>query len=327
VKQKGMPRPTITSIGEVLVDFVSTATGSLSESPAFVKTVGGEAANVAVGLAKLGSHSVFIGKVGADSFGRYLASALKKHGVDVRRLVFDAKHNTRLAFVSLEASGERDFEFWEKIPAGEQLRLADINIASLKQSRIVNIAPFLLMKEPARTTALQVARALRGSKTAVAFDANVRLALWSSAAEARRVMLQMARLSTIVRMNEDEARFLTGKRDMHLAAHALRTLGPKLLAITLGAQGCYFQTATAEGFVAGFKVKPVDTTGCGDAFFAALLHGIAHSTSTLDDMSEGELNSICLYANAVGALTSLTRGGAEGVPYPGTIIRFLKANT
>lgn len=321
-----MARPTITSIGEVLVDFVSTATGSLSESPAFVKTVGGEAANVAVGLAKLGSHSVFIGKVGADSFGRFLASALKKHGVDVRHVVFDKNHKTRLAFVSLEASGERDFEFWEKIPAGEQLLFSDVKHSALRKARIVNIAPLLLMKEPARTTAFQVARKLQKSKTEIAFDANVRLALWHSALEAKRVMSKMAKLSTILRLNDDEAKFLTGKSDVQLAARELLTLGPKLIAVTLGANGCYFQTRRAEGLVSGYKVKAIDTTGCGDAFFAALLHGIAHSTSTLDDMSEGELSSICLYANAVGALTSLTRGGAEGVPYPGTIIRFLKAN-
>jgi sugar/nucleoside kinase (ribokinase family) len=321
-----MTRPTITSIGEVLIDFVSTATGSLTDSPGFVKTVGGEGANVAVGLAKLGSHSVFIGKVGADSFGRFLVGQLKKHHVDVRQVMFDEKHKTRLAFVSLEKSGNRDFEFWEKIPAGEQLQLSEINLAALKKSRIVNIAPLLLMKEPARTTALQVARELRKGKTEIAFDANVRLALWHSAAEAKRVMLKVAKLSTILRLNDDEARFLTAKSDVQLAARSLRKLGAKLLAVTLGANGCYFQTENAEGFVEGFKVKAVDTTGCGDAFFAALLHGIAHSTSSLEEMSADELNSICVYANAVGALTSLKRGGAEGVPYPPTVIRFLKAN-
>lgn len=299
--------------------------GSLSDSPGFVKTIGGEAANVAVGLAKLGTHSVFIGKVGADSFGRFLVTELKKHGVDVRQVVFDNEHKTRLAFVSLEKSGERDFEFWEAMPAGEQLPLSAINLMSLKKSRIVNIAPLLLIKEPARTTAFQVARALQKSETEIAFDANVRSALWNSAAEAKRVMLQMAKLSTILRLNDDEAQFLTGKSDVPSAARKLLTLGPKLVAVTIGANGCYFQTASAEAFVAGFRVKAIDTTGCGDAFFAALLHGIAHSPAAIERMSPEALNSICLYANAVGALTALKRGGAEGVPYPKDVARFLRS--
>lgn len=320
-----IPRPTITCIGEALVDLIATKPASLENATGFVKTLGGESANVAVGLAKLGSRSVFIGKIGADPFGRFLVSELKKHGVDVRQIVFDKRHKTRLAFVSLEESGERDFEFWERIPAGEQLRFSDIDFSSLRQSRIVNIAPFLLMKEPARSTAFRVARDIAKHGGEIAFDANVRLSLWHSPNEAKRVMLQMARLSTILRLNDDEAKFLTGTSDVQFAARSLRTLGPTLIAVTLGASGCYFQTASAAGFVEGFNVKAIDTTGCGDAFFAALLHGIASSSSALEEMSEDELHSMCLYANAAGALTSLKRGGAEGVPYPKDVVRFLRS--
>ena len=320
-------KPKIVSVGEVLVDFVSTSAGSLRRSPDFVKAVGGEAANVAVGLAKLGSHSVFVGKVGADSFGKYLVDELNRHGVDTRNVVFDKKHKTRLAFVSLEESGQRDFEFWESNPAGGQLQLSDIDLASLATFRIVNIAPLLLMKEPARTTAFRIAQGLQKSKAEIAFDANVRFALWHSAAEAKRVMLQMARLSTILRLNDEEAEFLTGKSDVQFAARKLLSLGPKLIAVTLGAGGCYFHTRRAEGFVSGYRLKPVDTTGCGDAFFAALMHGVAHSTSSVEKMSSDELSSICLYANAVGALTSLKRGGAEGVPYPRDVVKFIKTNS
>lgn len=320
-----MMKPTIVSIGEVLVDFVSTATGTLASSPGFVKTVGGEAANVAAGIAKLGSRSVFIGRVGDDSFGRFLVEQLKRYGVDTRQIVFDAKHKTRLAFVSLEESGERDFEFWEKVPAGEQLRFSDITLARLRKSRIVNIAPLLLLKEPARATAFRVAKEVLKNGGVLAFDANVRLALWQSASEAKRVMLQMSRLATILRLNDDEAKLLTGNPDVQFAARKLLRLGPQLVVVTLGAKGCYFFTQRAEGFVAGFNVNAIDTTGCGDAFFAAFLHGVAHATRPLTELSADELESICLYANAVGALTSLKRGGAEGAPDPAEVLGFMKS--
>lgn len=317
-------RPTITSVGEVLIDFVSTSTGSLAASLGFVKTVGGEAANVAVGLARLGSHSVFIGKVGADSFGRYLVNQLRKNGVNVREVVFDKNHRTRLAFVSLTKSGDRDFEFWEKVPAGEQLHFTDISLAVIRKSRIVNIAPLLLMREPARSTAFRIASEALELGVAIAFDANIRLSLWGSSSEAKRVMLQMIKLSSILRLNRNEAKFLTGKSDIQFAAQRLLSFGPKLVVVTLGANGCYFQTKDAEGFVSGYQVNAIDTTGCGDAFFAALIHGIAHSTRRLHELSSDELTSICVYANAVGALTSLKRGGAEGIPYPSEVMRFLK---
>ncbi len=319
--------PTITSVGEVPIDFVATAAGSLAESPGFVKTVGGEAATVAVGLAKLGSHSVFIGKVGADSFGKYLVNQLKKHGVDARGVLFDGDHKTRLAFVSLEESGERNFEFWEKAPAGAQLEFSDINLETVKKSRIVNIAPLLLMKEPARSTAFRLAREVVKCGGEIAFDANVRNALWHSLMDARRVLLRMVRLCSILKLNNEEATFLTGISNVQRAARKLLSLGPKLVVITLGAKGCYFRTNKSKDLCPGYTVHAIDTTGCGDAFFAALLQGIAHSQRSLDELSADELTSICSYANAVGALTSLKRGGAEGVPYPNDVVRFMTKNS
>ncbi|MEK7251350.1 MAG: carbohydrate kinase [Bacteroidota bacterium] len=259
--------PTITSVGEVLIDFVATTAGSLAESPGFVKTVGGEAANVAVGLAKLGSHSVFIGKVGHDSFGKYLVNQLKKHRVDARGVLFDGNHRTRLAFVSLDESCERHFEFWEETPAGEQLEFSDINLETVKKSRIVNIAPLLLTKEPGRSTAFRLAREVMKCGAEIAFDANVRLALWNSVSEAKRVMLRMVRLCSILKLNNEEATFLTGISNMQRAARKLLSLGPKLVVITRGAKGCYFRTNKRRDLCPGYTVHAIDTTGCGDAFF------------------------------------------------------------
>ncbi|MBX2990148.1 MAG: carbohydrate kinase [Bacteroidetes bacterium] len=320
----GSDSHTITTVGEAIVDFVSTAPGLLVDAPGFVKALGGEGANVAVGLAKLGSHSCFVGKVGADSFGRFLVKELEKDKVDVGGVVIDKVHRTRLAFVSLTKEGERDFEFWEKTPAGEQLLASELNSSIFKASRIVNIAPLLLPKQPARSTAFEIADDVKSSGGIVAFDANVRLGLWKSAAEAKRVMLHMARRTSVLRLNDEEATFLTGHATLERAAAKLRLLGPELVAITLGVRGSYFQAASSSGFIPGFNVKAVDTTGCGDAFFAALLHRIASVNMPIGDLSAEELTSMCRFANAVGALTSRKRGGAAAVPFPADVVRFLK---
>lgn len=314
----------ITTVGEAIVDFVSTAPGVLCDAPGFVKALGGEGANVAVGLARLGSDSRFIGKVGTDSFGRFLVRELKSNNVDTKGVVFGKHHKTRLAFVSLMKEGERDFEFWEKTPAGEQLLVSEIDSTIIKTSRVVNIAPLMLPRQPARSTAFEIAEDVKSSGGSVAFDANVRLGLWKSAAEAKRVMLHMVRRASILRLNNDEAIFLTGYATLETAAAKLRSLGPELVAITLGSKGSYFQTASFGGFVSGFSVKAVDTTGCGDAFFAALLHRLAHTNIPVGDLSAEELTSICRFANAVGALTALKRGGAAAIPFPADVARFLK---
>src|SRR5579862_2337949 len=135
----------VTCIGEAIVDFVSTKRGAaLSDAPEFLKCAGGAAANVAVGLAKLGVESNFIGKVGDDPFGRFVAQELRSHGVDISGVSYDAEHKTRLAFIALSKSGERSFEFWERDPADEHLTAADLSPAKIAKSTVVHISSFLL---------------------------------------------------------------------------------------------------------------------------------------------------------------------------------------
>ena len=94
----------------MLIDFVPTVNGvSLAAAPAFVKAPGGAPANVAVGLARLGGSSAFMGKVGEDEFGHMLADLLRDNNVDVSAVCFDKHARTALAFVTLRDDGEREF--------------------------------------------------------------------------------------------------------------------------------------------------------------------------------------------------------------------------
>jgi len=317
----------VTCIGEVLVDFVSNKSGvNLSEAPGFMKLAGGASANVAVGLAKLGIRSGFVGRVGNDSFGKFLCGELEKNGVDTSGVRSDKQHKTRLAFVSLTKSGERDFEFWENHPADEQLGITDVLLEDIARSRIVNVSSFLFLKEPARSTAMAITRHVSGHGGCVAFDPNIRLSLWKSETKAREVLLEMIIFSNILRLNEDEARFLSGTKDLKKAARKLQLLGPSLVVATLGGKGCYVHTARHSRIVKGFKVKCVDTTGCGDGFLAGLLCGILNAKEDLDNLSESDFTSICRFANAVGALTAMRYGVFDALPKLTQVKNFLKNN-
>ena len=318
--------PEITCIGEALVDFVSTKRGvPLSGAPGFLKLAGGASANVAVGLAKLGTNSAFIGKVGNDPFGKFLQMELNRNGVDASGVCFDHEHKTRLAFVSLTKSGDRDFEFWERRPADEQLLPYDLNINKVGKSKIVVMGSFLLLNEPARTSLFRIAKKLRRQGCMIAFDPNVRLTLWRSQDEARKILSRALCLSHVVRMNVEEAKFLSETDNIEIAAGKFVAMGPELVVVTFGDEGCYFKTAQHSGFMKGFSVKAVDTTGCGDGFFAALLHGIVESRKTITELLLGELASICRYANAAGALTATSHGAIPALPDSNRVKKFLKA--
>jgi len=318
------PSPDITCIGEVLVDFVSTTSGvSLSDAPAFAKETGGAPANVAVALAKLGTRSGFAGKVGDDPFGRFLARSLAEQGVDVTGLIFDTVHRTRLAFISLTTSGDRDFAFWEQHPADEQLTERDIKFSHLAGSKIIHISSFLLLKDPARSTAFQLAERLQRTGCRISFDPNLRLSLWRSSGEARRAAVHMIKFTDILRLNKEEALFLSGRKDAKSAAESFLRLGPKLVIVTYGEHGCSFHAASCHGTVPGFAVQAVDTTGCGDAFLAGVLHRLVAAGDPLANLTEAALVPLCRYANAVGAITALGYGAGSS-PKASAVEEFLK---
>jgi fructokinase len=317
--------PKVTCVGEVLVDFISTTKGtSLAGTPLFAKCAGGAAANVAAGLARLGIDTAMVAKVGDDAFGRFLRAELSRMGVRASGVTSDKTHKTRLAFVSLERSGEREFDFWQHAPADEQLTSRDLNLPALAKSAIVHIGSFLLLNNPSRSTALRTARALRAKGSQISFDPNLRLTLWKSASDARRVALAMTKLATILRLNEAEARFLTGRRSLQAAARALRELGPAVVVVTAGEEGCLLDTGHAQVFVKGYRVRAADTTGCGDAFLAGLLAGIARSNQRAGALSLASLVSICRFANAAGALCATRRGGIAAMPALSDVDTFLR---
>ena len=120
----------VVACGELLIDFVATESGvTLAQAPAFKKAAGGAPANVAVGMARLGYRAGFMGQVGDDDFGHFLADTLAESGVDVGGLRFCETARTALAFVSLRADGERSFMFYRHPSADMLWRPADADAA------------------------------------------------------------------------------------------------------------------------------------------------------------------------------------------------------
>ena len=106
----------IVTIGEVLIDLTQTGKDARG-IPQFAANPGGAPANLAVAASRLGAQTAFIGKVGADAFGRYLKEVLAENKVDVSGMAVDADHPTTMAVVSVDAAGERDFSFYRSANA------------------------------------------------------------------------------------------------------------------------------------------------------------------------------------------------------------------
>jgi len=146
----------VVTFGELLIDFVSTESGvSLIEAPGFVKAAGGAPANVAVGLARLGVSTGFVGKVGDDDFGCFLAQTLAENGVDTSALLFSDEARTALAFVSLRADGERDFMFYRHPSADMLIRPEEIDHDYIGSAKVFHYGSISLISEPSRSATSQ----------------------------------------------------------------------------------------------------------------------------------------------------------------------------
>lgn len=308
-------------LGELLIDFVPTVTPTtLIDAPAFKKAPGGAPANVAVGLARLGTTSAFMGKVGDDPFGHFLARTLAEAGVDIGPLRFATEARTALAFVSLKPDGDREFMFYRHPSADMLFTAAEVDRAAIRGARLLHYGSISLIDEPVRGATLEAIAVARAAGLTVSCDPNLRLALWPDRAAAAAGLRLAIANADIVKLGDDELRFLTGS-DEPEAARALWHEGLALIVITRGAGGCVYLTADRQGMVEGFDVAAVDTTGAGDGFVAGLLHGLLADPKTLAD--EARLREVCRRANAVGALTATERGAIPALPDATRVDAFL----
>jgi fructokinase len=300
-------------LGELLIDFAPMQSGvSLQAVEGFRKLPGGAPANVAVGLRRFDIDSAFMGKVGNDAFGKFLAATLAQEGVDTGALHFSDEARTALAFIALGADGEREFMFYCHPSADMLLRPDEIDSQAIGAAKVIQFGSLSLRPAPIREATLQALDTAREAGCLVSCDPNLRLSLWSDEQAAREgLRLGLAR-ADIVKLSEDELEFLTGKKDLEGSIDELRHPGLRLLVVTRGKRGCRYWTPGASGEVESFSVEAIDTTGAGDSFVAGLLQGIVRNPGVLDD--PGGIRSLCRFANAAGALTSTASGAIPALP-------------
>ena len=301
-------------IGELLIDFVGENQGSdLSLASVFTKKAGGAPANVACAIARLGGASSFIGCVGRDPFGRFLENVLAENRVDTAFLEQSATFTT-LAFVSLADDGERDFVF-SRGADRELVYRPDIR----KQFRgnIVHLgAATALLGGPLESAYSHYFFDALTEGAYISFDPNFRHDLWkereSDFIKKCRPFIEKANLC---KFSLEEARLLSGCDDLEAACSALHAIGAEVIVVTLGGDGTYLSTASGRSTVPSIRVKPVDTTGAGDAFIGCLLwqlSGEADPGSLAADPDR--LADMVRKANAAGALTTTRFGAIESLP-------------
>lgn len=303
----------ITALGELLIDFTEHG---ISENGMrlFEQNAGGAPANVLAAAAKFGCRTAFIGKVGNDMHGRFLAKTLTDAGIDTSGLVMADDVFTTLAFVALSPSGERDFSFARKPGADTLLCSSEIQVSALESTKILHVGSLSLTDEPARGATYYAVTTAKSAGAMISYDPNYRASLWPNRETAQKRIREIIPYIDIMKLSDEETELLTDISDPQEAALQLNQLGVSCVAVTLGARGALVCINGATALIPGYTVPVIDTTGAGDAFWGGFLYkllklGKPPAMITLDDAT-----AFARWGNAAAALCIGKRGAIPAMP-------------
>ena len=309
----------VAALGELLIDFTCLSTDT-DGYPTMAAHPGGAPANYLAALTKFGAKTAMVGKVGSDAFGRLLIKTLKGAGIDTRGMLVSDDVFTTLAFVTLDDSGDREFSFARKPGADTQLRFDEIDLSVIDASKVLHFGTLSMTNEPARDATYKAVEYAAGHGKLISFDPNLRKPLWDDLDEAKRQMMWGLKHADIVKISDEETEFLFGIAPEEAAKHIIDSFGVRLVYVTCGAEGCFYRTKTASGFVkalSGIAVK--DTTGAGDIFGGSAMYGLLRAGGVPEKLTAEELENIVSFACASAGLSATKAGGISSVPELGEV--------
>ena len=295
-------------IGEILADMIGEEKNGITT---YERKAGGAPFNVACGLKKFGSDVIFVGSVGDDLVGSFLIKYAENFGMDTTYININKEKNTTLAFVELNEEGERSFCFYRKNTADYDM--PPVSDELIKSADIVCIGSLMLSDKGCVEYALDIIERAHSFGKTVAFDVNYRTDIFRDRESAVRTYKKILAVADIVKFSEDEVETF-GKEYVD-------GLFDKLVLITLGKKGSLYRYRGGMGFSPTIEVKPIDTTGAGDAFFAGALSVLDKNIGAPygDDLLREALE----FGNIAGALNTTGRGAIDNLPDLDTINKFL----
>ncbi len=295
--------PEILSLGECMVEFF--AEEPLAEAAQVQKAFAGDALNLLAAASRLGSSCGFLSRVGNDPFQEYLLDGWASLGIDTSH-VKRVEGRNGIYFISIYGHGERDFTYYRAGSAPSTMTPADLDPDYIAQARVLHISGIAqAISESARATALAAARMANEAHVCVSFDPNFRPALWS-AAEARAAAEELLpHVDIALPSGPEESEQLFGMTTAEETADYLRGFGTYAVAVKQGEAGVYVSAAGGTGAVPAYAVpQVVDTTGAGDAFDGAFLHGLVQGMPPLKAARLGAVMA-GLKVRGRGAIASL----------------------
>lgn len=304
----------VVALGELLIDFTCISADA-DGYPTMAAHPGGAPANYLAAVTKFGGKTAMLGKVGTDAFGKLLTGTLEKAGIDTRGLIATPDVFTTLAFVTLDETGNREFSFARKPGADTCIGTDEVRYDLLDETKVLHFGTLSLTDEPARSATYAAVEYCREHGKLISFDPNLRKPLWRDLEEAKKQMLWGLQHADVVKISDEEVEFLFGLDVQAGAAHILKEFGVKLVFVTCGPEGCWFDNGTARGMTPSLRdIKVLDTTGAGDIFGGSAMWKLLQTGKAPADLTEADLRDITAFACTSAGLSTTRPGGISSVP-------------
>jgi sugar/nucleoside kinase (ribokinase family) len=306
----------VVGIGSCTVDYFAIVPRLLAAEEKINATrmeihAGGVTANNLTQVARLGASTGWLGLIGDDENGRIIRRAFTEDGMDASGIEIVKGEFSSLTWIPVDAAGERCIYMFPNVTG----KITEFQVHSRFASHIKSAKHFhteasQLPIDPVKQ-AMQIAH---DANVRVIFDLDVSPAFFAAAGLGTQEELTEALLLVdVLKPCKAAARELTGESDYEQIAKALLRLGPTVVAITLGQDGCMLATPKELVHVPAFKVDVVDTTGAGDAFMGGLSYGL---------LQNWDLKRVGSFANACAALCC-TKVGARAMSRYEEVAKFI----
>ena len=308
----------VLTIGRCGIDIYPLQVGlGLEDVESFGKFLGGSPTNVAVAAARYGHSSAVITGVGADPFGRFVRTEMRRLGVADDYVVTKADYNTPVTFCEIFPPDRFPLYFYREPSAPDlELGVRDLPLQAVRDASIFWVSATGVSQEPSRS-AHHAALDARGRKEFTIVDLDYREMFWDSRQDAHREVEALLPKVTVAIGNREECEVAVGQSDPERAADALLEAGVELAVVKQGLEGTLAKTRTQRVEIPVTRVETKNGLGAGDAFGGALCHGLLEGWS---------LDKTIYAASTAGAIVSSRLECSTAMPTESELLELMRRN-
>ena len=309
--------------GEILLDFLPKEVGKgLSDSILFEKRPGGSIFNAAVGLRRLGVSASLLTKIGGDEFSQGLMDVISKEKISTECIKRDFKLKTTLAFAAINKEGKPEFRFYREKAADTLLTVTEIMDINPCNYSLYHFGSISLLKKPSSDAYLEVLDMFHKDEGITSFDPNIRPSLIKNRKKYLDMFYKISEMVDILKLSDDDLEYITGDKDIKEGLRKIPHKFNSLILVTLGKNGAIGNYKNQFIHSPAFKIRIKETTGCGDAFMAAMIYKLLNSGG-FPFLSATKLKDILTFANATAAIVATRYGASNAMPRLSEVNKFL----